>query len=298
MPSDTPTTGLDSLAHTDDHRSLRSDAAGDFLQRDLDATGSLVLRLLWNPGVRALAAGALCIGLWLLVIAVFSPSPILVPSPLRVWSAFRQMLAVGFQGFPLLKHIAVTARRVGLGFGIAVGVGVPVGLAMGRSTLTRSALTPAISLFRPVPPFAWLAILIVWFGIGELPKVLIIFLGSVTLVAVSTMDGVRRVPPQFMEAGVTLGASRTQLFRHVVIPAAAPQIVAGMRAALLLAWTAVIAAEFVAAQAGLGTIILGASAYLRTDQTFVGILLIGACGGVTDWAMGRAQAAIEPWGNR
>jgi taurine transport system permease protein len=255
-------------------------------------------RIIGFPLTQSALAIAIGLGLWWLIVQVASPSVIVLPSPARVWSAAYEMARQGFQGQPLAENVVMTVRRVGLGMALAVAVGIPVGIAMGSYSPVRAALTPGISLFRPVPPFAWLAIFVVWFGIGELPKVLIIFVGSVTVVALSTMDGVRRVPPHFVEAGAALGANRWQLFRHVVTPAALPQILTGIRAAFLLAWTAVIAAEYVAAKAGLGTIILDASSYLRTDQTFVGIIAIGVCGGATDWLVGRAQRAIAPWGNR
>jgi taurine transport system permease protein len=226
------------------------------------------------------------------------PSPLSLPSPARVFFAAKQMLHTGFEGSTLLGHVMASSRRVGLGFALSVAVGVPLGLTMGMSRIVRNIVTPSFALFRPVPPFAWLAILVVWLGIGEMPKVVIIFVGSVTIIALNTMDGVRRVPEQFKESARTLGASRLQIFEHVLLPAALPQIISGARVALLVAWTAVMAAELVAARAGIGVIILDSSSYLRTDQTFVGIVLIAICGGFTDWIMGRLQQTVEPWGNR
>jgi taurine transport system permease protein len=255
-------------------------------------------RILWNPVVRSSVTLAVVIALWGLFVAVKAPSPLAFPSPARVLLAARQMITAGFEGAGLLGHIAASCRRVGLGFALSLAVGVPLGLAMGVSRLIRGVVTPSFALFRPVPPFAWLAILVVWLGIGEAPKILIIFVGSVTIVALNTMDGVRRVPPQFGESARTLGASRFQVFRHVLVPAALPQIISGARVALLVAWTAVLAAELVAARAGIGVIILDSSNYLRTDETFVGIFLIAICGGITDWIAGRLQRTIEPWANR
>ena len=255
-------------------------------------------KLLWHPLVRSLVALTLVVTIWQLVVVVKAPSPLALPSPTRVVLAAQQMLNSGFEGTSLLGHIAASFRRVGLGFALSIAIGVPLGLFMGVSRTVRSAVTPYFALFRPVPPFAWLAMFVVWFGIGELPKVLIIFVGSVTIIAINTMDGVRRIPPQFGEAARTLGASRVQIFQHVLVPAALPQIISGCRVALLVAWTAVLAAELVAARAGIGVIILDSSNYLRTDETFLGIFLIALCGGLTDWAMGRLQKAVEPWGNK
>jgi taurine transport system permease protein len=258
----------------------------------------VVNKILWHPVVRSCIALVLVVSLWELIVILKSPSPLALPSPGRVVLAAQQMLNYGFGGTSLLGHIAASFRRVGLGFALSVAVGVPLGLTMGISRTVRNGVTPYFSLFRPVPPFAWLAMFVVWLGIGEAPKVLIIFVGSVTIIALNTMDGVRRIPPQFSETARTLGASRFQSLQHVFLPAAVPQMISGGRVALLVAWTAVLAAELVAAHSGIGVIILDSSNFLRTDQTFLGILLIAVCGGITDWIMARLQSAVEPWGNR
>jgi taurine transport system permease protein len=258
----------------------------------------VVHRVIWHPVVRSLVCLITVVITWAVVVHILKPSPISFPSPARVWDTARTMLKDGFEGTSLLGHVWASTRRVGIGFGLSLVVGIPLGVAMGTNELIRRISTTYIALFRPVPPFAWLAILVVWFGIGETPKVLIIFVGSVTIIALNTMDGVRRVPRQFQESGQALGASRLQVFRFILVPAAVPQILNGARVALVVAWTAVLAAELVAATAGIGVIILDSSNYLRTDQAFVGIFLIAICGGITDWVIGRIQKAVEPWSNR
>lgn len=251
-----------------------------------------------HPAVRSVLAALAVIAVWQLIVVVSKPSPLALPSPLEVWRALTGMAANGFEGSSLQLAIGLTAMRVAIGFVAACLGGVVVGAAMGVSRPIRAVVSPYITLFRPVPPFAWLALLIIWFGIGEFPKVLLIFLGSVTVVALATMDGVSRVPPEYREAGRVLGASRRQLFSRVVLPAALPQILSGARVALIVAWSGVIAAELVAAKAGIGVIILDSSNYLRMDETFAGIILLSACGAFTDWLMGALQKAVAPWGNR
>lgn len=258
----------------------------------------MVPHIVWHPVVRSTVCLVTVVLTWTIVVHILNPSPISFPSPTRVWDTARGMLKNGFEGTSLLGHIWASTRRVGIGFALSVIVGVPLGVAMGTNEMARRVSTTYIALFRPVPPFAWLAILVVWFGIGEVPKVLIIFVGSVTIIALNTMDGVRRVPRQFQEAAQSLGASRRQVFRFILVPAAVPQILNGARVALLVAWTAVLAAELVAATAGIGVIILDSSNYLRTDQAFVGIFIIALCGGISDWVIGRIQKSVEPWGNR
>lgn len=254
--------------------------------------------LLWHPVVRSIACLVIVLVVWSLAVGALDPSPISFPAPSRVWEAGRGMVQDGFEGSTLQGHVWASTRRVAIGFGLSILIGVPLGVLMGTNGLVRRVSTTYIALFRPVPPFAWLAILVVWFGVGELPKVLIIFVGSVTIMALNTMDGVRRVPAQFREAGESLGATGVDVFRFILVPAAVPQILSGARVALVVAWTAVLAAELVAASTGIGVIILDSSLYLRTDQTFVGILLMALCGGLTDWGLGLMQKKVEPWGNR
>jgi len=247
---------------------------------------------------RHLAVFAAVILLWEAATLVFAPSSIALPSPVMVFQALVQMGQFGFNGVPLQDHIGITFLRIVEAFAASLLVGVPLGFAMGSIPLIRKVVTPFITLFRPVPPFAWLAIFVVWFGIGELPKVLLIFVGSVTIIALNSMDGMLRVPAEFRDAAATLGASRFQVFWHVMPIAALPQILTGARVALVVAWTSVIAAELVAAQSGIGVIILQSAGFLRTDQTFAGLILLSLCGGLTDTVMGQLQARTAAWGNR
>lgn len=259
---------------------------------------STAARLGLHPATRSVIAALVVIVVWQLIVVTSDPSSLALPSPLVVWRALTGMAANGFEGSSLQLAIGLTAMRVAVGFVAACLGGVLIGAAMGVSRHVRAVVTPYITLFRPVPPFAWLALLVIWFGIGEFPKILLIFLGSVTVVALNTMDGVSRVPPEYRETGRVLGANRRQMFTSVVLPAALPQILSGARVALIVAWSGVIAAELVAAKAGIGVIILDSSNYLRMDQTFAGIILLSACGATTDWFMRALQEAVAPWGNR
>ncbi len=247
---------------------------------------------------RNLGAAAVIVLLWQLSIVYFEPSPLAFPSPQRVLVALVQLFQFGFGAVPLQNHIEATLVRIVEAFAASLIVGVPLGVAMGSWSLARKVVTPFITLFRPVPPFAWLAIFVVWFGLGEFPKVLLIFVGSVTIIALNTMDGVSRVPPEYRDAAAALGASHWQRFLHVIVPASLPQTLSGARVALVVAWTAVIAAELVAAQSGIGVIILQSAGFLRTDQTFAGLILLSILGGLTDRGMGLLQDRTVGWANR
>src|SRR5262249_6480 len=154
------------------------------------------------------------------------------------------------------------ARILG-GYLLGIAVGVPLGFLMAYSSIVQRAITPFIALIRPLPAFAYVAVLIVWLGIGEPAKILVVFVGASTIMTLSTMDGVLRVPPVYRDAGRALGANWLQILTNITMPAALPQILDGARVALAQSWTCVIAAEFVAAAAGIGVIVLQSADYMR-----------------------------------
>jgi taurine transport system permease protein len=251
-----------------------------------------------GPAIRWLARGALVLVAWQIIVVVADSPPIALPPPTAVAEAFGTLVRDGFNGTSFAGHLISSLRRLVLAFGASLVVGVPVGIAMGRITIVRDGFTPIVALFRPVPSFAWLAILIVWFGFGELSKIAVVFLATVTVIALGTMDAVRRVPPHFYDAARTLGASRGQIFWKLVIPAALPQMWSSARVALTIAWSALIAAELVAAKAGIGVIILQSSAFLRTDVTFAGLVTLAIVGAASEQLMAFVQRRYLVWGNR
>ncbi len=248
--------------------------------------------------IRGLAAAVAVIAVWELLVAITNQPSAVFPPPDTVARTLQALAADGFSNADLSSHIGRSLARVALGLLASLAVGVPIGFLMGRSTLLRRALTPFITLFRPIPPFAFLAILIVWFGIGETSKVLVIFLGCVTIVALSTLDGVLRMPAEYREAALTLGANRRQVFLRVVMPGTLPQILNGTRVALAVAWTALIAAEWVGTQEGVGAIILQSSKFLRTDQALAGIVILGIFGALTDRLIVLLQHVSTDWASR
>lgn len=232
---------------------------------------------------------------WQIYVLTFRPSILALPSPIQVATALIELVETGFNGIPLTMHVGISLFRVTAGFLASLAIGIPVGLAMGSSAVTRRVATPLIVLFRPIPPFAWLALLVLWFGIGELPKVILIWTGCFTIMALSTMDGVLRVPPQLGDAARCLGANRRQVFLRVVIPSSLPQILDGARVALATAWGFLIAAELVAAEAGIGNVIITSKAFLRGDQTLAAILVLGFFGVLTDLIVVAVQKRTTGW---
>jgi len=236
--------------------------------------------------------------IWQALIDYLHVPPLVFPSATATYEAFIGIVRLGFNGVPFSSAVEMTCFRVIGGFVVGAAVGIPVGFVMGRSVILRKALTPLIVLIRPVPVFAYIAVLIVWFGIGETSKLLIVFIGASTIFALGTLDGVQRVPAHYEEAARTLGASRPQVLLRTLFPAALPQILDAARVAMAQSWTAVVGAEYVGTRGGIGVITLQAADYLRTDETLVGILLLAILGGLTDRILARVQRSVVAWKTR
>ncbi len=252
--------------------------------------------------VRAVGRNALVaigvIVLWEVLVTALAVPPVIFPDPVTVFQAFGDLVANGFGGIPLSEHLSLSAFRILSGFGLGVVLGMPLGFAMGRAELVRGFVTPFIALIRPLPAFAYLAVLLVWFGIGEGPKVAVVLVGAVSIMTITTMDAVRRIPSEYEDSARTLGATRFQVYRHVLLPSALPTILDGARVAMAQSWTCVIAAEFVAAREGVGVIILQAADYLRTDQTVAGLILVAILGGLSDLVLVLIARPMQAWRTR
>jgi taurine transport system permease protein len=238
------------------------------------------------------------LGLWVVATGAGWVKPLFLPSPEAVLSAFGQAWHGAIDGAPLGIHIRDSLLRVLGAFGLATLVGIPVGLAMGTSRIARGILDPPIEFYRPLPPLAYLPLMIIWFGIGELSKVLLIFLACLAPVALAARAGVRSASVDQINAARALGASPWQVLRHVVFPAALPEILIGLRIGMGVGWTTLVAAEMVAAQAGLGQLVLNASNFLRTDVVLMGILVIGLFAGLFEFGMRCLERVLVPWKGR
>ncbi|MCJ2054234.1 ABC transporter permease subunit [Methylobacterium sp. J-070] len=238
------------------------------------------------------------LGLWVLVTRAGWVKPLFLPPPEAVLSAFGQAWSGAIDGAPLGIHVRDSLLRVLGAFGLAALVGIPAGLAMGTSRIARGLLDPPIEFYRPLPPLAYLPLMIIWFGIGELSKVLLIFLACFAPVALAARAGARSASTDQVNAARALGASRWQVLRHVVFPAALPEILIGLRIGMGVGWTTLVAAEMVAAQAGLGQLVLNASNFLRTDVVLMGILVIGLFAALFEFGMRLLERALVPWKGR
>lgn len=236
---------------------------------------------------------------WWLVAAAEWVSPLYLPGPSAVFARFLEVAGPdGFGGATLLEHTLASLIRVFGAFGLSCLTAIPIGLAMGVNRIARGIGDPPIEFYRPIPPLAYLPLTIIWFGIGEWSKIILIYLACFAPMALSTRAGVRSVAPEQIHAAYSLGGSRWQVIYHVIFKAALPEILTGMRIALGFGWTTLVAAEMVAAQAGLGFMILNASEFLVTDVVVMGILVIGGIAFLTDLLMRGLEKLLVPWKGR
>ena len=223
---------------------------------------------------------ALLIGAWWLV--VVETQSVIFPTPWQVVTGTSEL----FQNGVLWEHIGASLFRVGSGFLLAVAFAVPLGLWMGWVRGAFTTLNPIFQMLRPISPIAWIPIAILWFGVGNASPIFLIFISSVFPMVVQTTAGVHTIEKRYLRAAANFGVSRATLFRQVVIPAALPQIIVGMRIGLGVAWLVVVAAEMIALRSGLGYLIIDSrNAGNRYDLVIAGMIIIGLIGLLLDGLM-------------
>jgi ABC-type nitrate/sulfonate/bicarbonate transport system permease component len=216
--------------------------------------------------------------LWYFVTERGLVSAFILPSPANLWSEFRILVIKGYAGKTLIEHILASLFRTFTGLGLGIAVGVPVGLLMGSSRLAYAILGPIFSFLRPIPPIAFIPLMILYFGIGEFSKVALIFMAALYYVVLNSSAGVRTVSQDLIRAGQNMGLTRLQLFSKVVFWAALPHIMTGVKTATAISWAIVVAAELIAAQAGLGFMVMDATTFFRVPDVYIGIIIIGVIG--------------------
>ena len=224
---------------------------------------------------------AVLIALWHFAVAATGTK--IFPSPVAV-----------LRGLNDLPHLGAYTRdslfRVACGYGAAVLLGIPAGLALGWFSAAARAANPLIQMLRPISPLAWMPLAVIWFGVSNLAPIFLIFLASFFPVVVTTMNGVRNVPPMYVQAGRNFGLSTGALIARVIFPAVLPRILVGLRIAFGVAWLVLVAAEMIAVDSGLGYLIIDArNAGKRYDLVVGGMLLIGAIGLMLDALIRRTE---------
>jgi len=216
-----------------------------------------------------------------------------LPAPWDVVTRFGQLLVQPFAGFVLHEHVLSSLKRFGMGFALAVAVGIPLGLLMAWFRWLDRLITPAFEAVRFVAPIAWVPFAALWFGTGIGGPVLIIFMGAFPPVLINTYRGARQVDIKYIEAARMLGASSLRAMTEVLLPAAVPSIVAGLRISAGLGWQSLVGAELIVASSGVGYLMVKGQASVSTATVMCGMLAIGVVGLVIDVVLRRVQLLIE-----
>lgn len=241
---------------------------------------------------------AVLLFIWWLVTEAGWIKPLFLPSPQGVLNAFLVVLNDGFTGASFWEHTWISTARVFGAFLLACVIGIPMGIAMGMSPVARGIFDPPIEFYRPIPPLAYLPLMIIWFGIDETSKVLLIFLSVFAPVALGARAGVKSAAIEQIHAAYSFGATRWQVIRMVIVPSAMPEIITAMRIGIGFGWTTLVAAEMVASTSGLGYMVLSASKFLQTSTVIMGIVVIAAIAYAFDHLMRFVERRVVPWKGR
>lgn len=201
----------------------------------------------------------------------------------------------GFRNIELWEHVWISVYRVLTGVLLGALVGIPLGFSMGLSSIARGFFDPIVEFMRPIPPLALIPLIILWFGIDETAKIVLLFLASLFIMTIAARSGVSSVKISKVHAAYSLGASKLQILRHVILPNTLPEIFTGVRTAMGVCWGTVVAAELVAADKGVGSMIMIAKNFLQTDTVVIGILIIGAIGYAIELFMRWLERILIPW---
>jgi taurine transport system permease protein len=240
----------------------------------------------------------LLVAVWAAITNLGLVKPLFLPTPQAVFHQFYEYLTGQANDKPLWQHFMASMLRVFSAFLLACITAIPLGIAMGMSRVMRGIFDPPLEFYRPLPPLAYLPLIIIWFGIDETPKVLLIFLSCFAPLALAAQSGMRSASQEQINAAYSMGASYMQVIRHVILPSAMPDILIGMRIAIGFGWTTLVAAEMVAANLGLGQMVLNASNFLRTDIVIMGIIVIGVVAYLFDLLMRWIERKAVPWKGR
>lgn len=222
-------------------------------------------------------------------------SPLFLPPPQEVWEAAVRLWSRPYLGSSLGEHVAASLRIVAGGWLLAGAIGLPLGIAMGWWKKARWIAFPIFQLLRPVPPLAWIPLAILWLGIGNSARIFVVFIAAIVPWVMNSMQAVYSIDNILVRAAKTLGASDRQILVRVVCRTALPTLVAGARIALGNAWTTLVAAELLAASAGLGFIALNASRTLEVGILLVAMAIIGVLGALFSIGMHLLTRWVAPW---
>ena len=243
----------------------------------------------------SLLSGVVILAVWWTVSALRLVPHLFLPTPTEVVTAAVAIFQDGYANATLFEHVGASFLRIFTAAAIAIALGTPIGLLMGLNKWAKGVFDTPIEFYWPLPPLAYLPLMIIWLGIGETSKIALLSLAMFAPIVLSAQAGVRSVSQERVNAALSLGATRFQLLREIVLPSALPEILTGIRISLGVGWGTLVAAELIAATRGIGYLIMSASQFLATDVVFVGIGIIAACAFAFTFAMRLLEAWLVPW---
>jgi NitT/TauT family transport system permease protein len=221
-----------------------------------------------------------------------------IPAPNDLVSEFIVLMRQGYSGSPLWEHVVASLGRTLGGLVLAILVGTPLGLLVGYSRTASAILEPFFSIVRPMPAIAFIPLVILYFGIGEFSKVVLIFFTSMLHMVIHASAGVRSVPKELLRVARNYGLKSKDLFLHVILPASMPHVMTGIRTTTAISWALVVAAELVGAQQGLGYMVMDAATFFKINDIYVGIILIGLIGFALELFEKRLEKRLLHWRGR
>ena len=233
--------------------------------------------------------------IWFAVTSLKLVDAKLVPHPASVGKAFIDIMKDGYRNYTLFQHLSASMGRLLAAFFAAVLVGVPLGLYSGYNSRVKAILDPIIEFYRPLPPLAYYTILILWLGIDNSSKVVLLFLASFAPIYIACVSAVKKVKEDYIKSAYVVGANKKQVFLNVIFPACLPDIFIGLRTGLGVAYTTLVSSEMVAAKSGIGWMVLDASRYMRSDIIFLGIIIMGITGVLLDKGIQLLEMRLVPW---
>lgn len=232
---------------------------------------------------------------WYIITKFEIVSSTLVPSPYKVWNTFLMILKNGYNRVSIWGHLGASFQRLFIALGIAIATAIPLGLLSGYFSKVKAIIDSIVEFYRPLPPLAYYTLLILWLGIDNTSKITLLFLAGFAPIYIACVSAVTRINQDYILSAKSLGAGQKQIFLHIVLPSCMPEIFTGLRTAVGVAYTTLVAAEMIAATSGIGWMVLDASNFLKSDVIFVGIIIMGITGILMDVVLRFLEKKLVFW---
>lgn len=240
------------------------------------------------------------LAIWFLATNVWTISSVILPKPQDVWKSFLRLCSIGYgtNKDTLMVHMLASLKRLMIAFALSIVTAIPLGLLCGYFPSASAVVSPFVEFYRPIPPLAYYTLLVLWLGITEGSKITLLYLAGFAPIFIACVSGVKRINADYLNASYMLGASKGQTFLNVILPAALPDIFTGVRTAIGVEYTTLVAAEMVAAKQGVGWMVLDASNWLKSDVVFVGVIIMGITGILLNWIVLFLETHIVHWAGK